>query len=91
MPFHYEGPKPQKLPKWMTEKYMLVTHNTRHLLYEQIACPDFDGHWDYIPFKEFNCAGNHVWTNIMSGDWAAKQVVCILYIFVYLHLNRPIE
>jgi len=60
---------------------VLVTRNICHLLYEQIACTDFDGHWDYAPFMEFDHAGNRVWTNIMSGDWATKQAVRV---FIYI-------
>ena len=75
----------------MTEEYVLITHNIRHLLYEQIACTDFDGHWDYAPFMEFDRSGNRVWTNIMSGDWATKQAVRVLYVCVCLHLNRIVE
>jgi hypothetical protein len=79
VPFCYKGPTSEKPAKWMTQKYVLVTRNIRHLLHQQIACTDFDGHWDYIPFKEFNGTGNRVWTNIMSGDWSAKQAVRVLY------------
>jgi hypothetical protein len=91
VPFHYQGPIPENPPKWMTEKYTLVTRNIRHLLHQQIACTDFDGHWDYIPFMEFNSTGNRVWTNIMSSDWATKQAVRVLY--TYLHIpsfNRSV-
>ena len=79
VPFHYNGPKPNPTPKWMSEKYVLVTRNIYHLLCEQIACIDFDGHWDYAPFIEFNHDGSRVWTNIMSGDWAAKQAVRVFF------------
>jgi Plavaka transposase len=86
VPFHYTGPKPKTPPKWMTKEYVLVTRNIRHLLYEQIACTDFDGHWDYAPFMEFDHAGNRVWTNIMSGDWAAKQAVRF-YIYICVSIS----
>ena len=52
----------------MTEGFELVTRNMRHLLHEQISCSDFDGHWDYVPFIEFNGMGDRVWINLMSGD-----------------------
>lgn len=82
VPFRYNGPMPKTPPKWMSEEYVLVTRNICHLLDEQIACTDFDGHWDYTPFIEFDHAGNRVWTNIMSGDWAAKQAVRVFIYFV---------
>jgi Plavaka transposase len=61
----------------MLEKFILVTRNIRGLLHEQIACADFDGHWDYTPYKEFNSAGDRVWSNLMSAEWAAKEAVCV--------------
>jgi len=61
----------------MSEKFVLVTCNIRGLLHEQIACTDFDGHWDYTPYKEFNNAGDRVWSDLMSAEWAAKEVVCV--------------
>jgi hypothetical protein len=78
IPFRYQGPLPEDPPKWMAEDFLLVTRDIRHLLHEQIACTDFDGHWDYVPYREFNSAGDRVWNNLMSGDWAAKQAVRVL-------------
>ena len=75
VPFQYQGPRPPNPPKWMTETFQLVTRDVRLLLHEQIACTDFDGHWDYVPYKEFDSNGDRIWTNLMSGDWATKQAV----------------
>jgi hypothetical protein len=44
-----------------------------------MTCTDFDGHWDYVPYMEFNHTGDRIWTNLMSADWASKQAVCILF------------
>jgi hypothetical protein len=82
--FCYQGPLPSDPPKWMTRSYELVTRDIRSVLHSQIACTDFDGHWDYIPFMEFNNDGDRVWTNLMSGEWAAKQVVRIPLISILL-------
>ena len=76
--FHYQGTLPPNPPKWMTEDFELVTRDIRRLLHEQISCTDFDGHWDYVPYIEFNSAGDRVWTNIMSGEWAFQQAVHVL-------------
>ena len=56
--FYYQGPSTDNLPRWMTEDFVLIMHNIRHLLHEQIACANFHGHWDYVPFMEFNDAGD---------------------------------
>jgi hypothetical protein len=73
--FRYRGPLPRNPPTWMTKKFELVTRDICHVLREQIACTSFDGHWDYLPFRDFNGAGDRVWTNLMSGEWAAKEAV----------------
>ena len=82
--FRYQGPLPSDPPKWMTRSYELVTRDIRSVLHSQIARTDFDGHWDYIPFMEFNNDGDRVWTNLMSGEWAAKQAVRIPLISILL-------
>ena len=79
IPFRYQGPVTEDSPKWMTQDFVLVTCDIRHLLHKQIACPDFHGHWDYIPFIEFKDNGDRVWTTLMSGDWAAKEAMRNLY------------
>lgn len=89
VPFCYQGSVPENPPRWMTERFELVTRNICSVLYEQMTCTDFDGHWDYVPFKEFNHAGDRVWTNLMSADWAAKQAVRILFVyFIFACLIR---
>jgi hypothetical protein len=83
-PFHYQGPLPSDPPKWMTRSYDLVACNIRSVLHTQIACTDFNGHWDYVPFMEFDNDGDYVWTNLMSGKWVAKQVVRIPLLSIVL-------
>ncbi|KAJ8489753.1 hypothetical protein ONZ45_g13441 [Pleurotus djamor] len=73
VPFRYTGPLPSKPPKWMLESYELCTRDARLLLHEQLSSPDFDGHFDYVPYRQFDSNGDRVWSNLMSGDWAAKQ------------------
>ncbi|KIJ19305.1 hypothetical protein PAXINDRAFT_7798 [Paxillus involutus ATCC 200175] len=34
---------------------------------------DFDGKFDYVPFKEYTARDQRRWSNLMSGDWAYKQ------------------
>ncbi|KAF4591137.1 hypothetical protein EYR40_009739 [Pleurotus pulmonarius] len=73
VPFHYQGVIPPNPPKWMTETYELCTHNILAVLREQISCSSFDGHYDYVPYRQFNHLGDRVWTNLMPGEWAARQ------------------
>lgn len=58
--FRYQGSVPENPPKWMTGGFELVTRNICSVLQEQIACTDFNGHWDYVPFMEFNHAGDRI-------------------------------
>ena len=71
----------------MTEDFVLVTRNIRSVLHEQIAWTDFDGHWDYTPFMEFNSMGDRVWTNLMPAGWAAKQAVRAPSLFLFLPVS----
>jgi hypothetical protein len=74
-PFFYQGCRPDNPPKWMTRSYDLVTRNICSVLHTQIACTDFNGNWDYVPFMEFGNDGDRAWANFMSGEWVAKQAV----------------
>ncbi len=82
--FRYQGPLPNTPLKWMTRSYELVARDIRSVLHTQIACMDFNGHWDYVLFMEFDNNGDRVWTNLMSGEWVAKQVVHILLVSIFL-------
>ena len=68
----------------MTQSYDLVARDIRSVLHTQIACTDFNGHWDYVPFREFNNDGDRVWTNLMSGEWAATQAVRLPFVSIDL-------
>jgi hypothetical protein len=68
---HYTGSLPARTPlKWMCESYNLCFHDPHLVLLEQIASPDLHGHFDYIPYMQFNAKKDHVWLNLMSGSWA---------------------
>ncbi|KAI9430281.1 hypothetical protein H4582DRAFT_2113894 [Lactarius indigo] len=71
--FQYTGPKPTVPPHWMEEVYELNTCNVLDVIQEQLATPDFRGQFNYVPYKEFNGKGEHVWSNLMSGQWASMQ------------------
>ncbi|KAH9965084.1 hypothetical protein BJV74DRAFT_738937, partial [Russula compacta] len=38
----------------------------------------FHNHWDYTPYKQFDSIGDHIWSNLMSAEWATKQADEIL-------------
>jgi hypothetical protein len=68
--FHYQGHLPENPPKWMTEDFKLVTRDILSVLHKQIACTDFNGHWDYEPFMEFNSTGGHVLSWFLLFYWS---------------------
>ncbi|KAJ6537478.1 hypothetical protein DFH09DRAFT_1177821 [Mycena vulgaris] len=69
----YTGPRPPVPLKWMTETYELCTRDSRTVLHQQLANPDFKDKIDYSPYRQFDADGKRVWSNLMSGDWAWKQ------------------
>ncbi|KAJ6472154.1 hypothetical protein C8R47DRAFT_1296895 [Mycena vitilis] len=69
----YTGPRPPVPPKWMTETYELCTRDSRLVLQQQLATPDFKDKIDYSPYRQFDGNGKRVWSNFMSGDWAWRQ------------------
>jgi hypothetical protein len=75
----YSGPRPPTPPKWMTQTYDLCTRDVRHLIHQQLATTAFKDHINLVPYRQFNQAGRRVWSNLMSGDWAWNQAVCISF------------
>lgn len=73
--FHYTGQLPPLPLQWMTRTYKLCTCDTHQVLHHQFANPDFKDKINYRPYKQFNKAGKHIWSNFMSGDLAWKQAV----------------
>ncbi|KAJ7470114.1 hypothetical protein B0H11DRAFT_1730665 [Mycena galericulata] len=69
----YTGPRPPLPPKWMTETYELCARDSRKILQQQLANPDFKDKIHYSPYRQFDVQGKRVWSNLMSGDWAWKQ------------------
>jgi len=41
-----------------------------------LSNPDFDNHFDYVPYHEFEPSGQRRWENMMSGNWAWNHAVC---------------
>ncbi|KAN0140688.1 hypothetical protein V8E53_001515 [Lactarius tabidus] len=65
----YEGLKPSTPPHWMEEAYELDAY--------QLAMSGFKDQFDYVPYKEFNNKGERIWSNLMSAQWAFKQVTTV--------------
>ncbi len=61
----------------MIETYELCTRDSRILLHNQLATTDFADAIDYKPYRQFDHRDDRVWSNLMSGDWAWNEAVCI--------------
>jgi len=67
----------------MTEDFILVCS----VLHDQIACIDFDGHWDYVPFMELNDTGYHVGPTLcLLIGLPSKLFVFSIFIFIFTSL-----
>jgi Plavaka transposase len=65
----------------MQETYELSTHDVLHVIELQLANTEFDSNFDYSPYKDYGPDGHHVWTNLISGDWAYQEVVMMFLLF----------
>ena len=72
----YCGPIPtEDPPPWMFEEFEIWYRNAKEVVGNMLRNKDFQGEIDYVPFKEFNEAGNRCYKDLMSGDWAYNQAV----------------
>ena len=79
----YQGPRPPGTPpKWMTEIYELCIRDSRVVLHNQIGSSEFRGMTNLVPYQQFDGEGRHIWSNLMSADWAWKQAVRLMH-FIY--------
>lgn len=74
--FWYNRPHPANPPKWMLETCELCTCNSCLVLCQQLATTDFMDKIGYVPYRQFKSNGDHIWSNLMSADWAWAQAVC---------------
>ena len=69
----YDGPRPLNTPEWMTTTHDIWYRDPRELVRNMLANRDFDGEFDYIPFREYDAKKRRRWRDFMSGDWAWKE------------------
>ena len=81
----YSGPQPTgTLPRWMQVTYELSVRNVLSVFEEQLTLKEFDGHFEYTPYKEYDEKGFRIYSNLMSGNWAFHEAVCDsgFYLFI---------
>jgi Plavaka transposase len=92
--FQYTGPLPPGTPpRWMLETWELCFRDPRIVLLNQIALPDIQDHFNYVPYMQFNEKKDRVFSNLLSGSWAWDEAVRGFIRPVFHHLlicNRMI-
>ena len=76
----------------MTAEYTIWYRDPRQLFRIMIGNPEFNGHIDYAPLRQFALSENEEelireYENFMSGDWAWKQAVCQCNIILWISLT----
>ncbi|KLO09541.1 hypothetical protein SCHPADRAFT_833873, partial [Schizopora paradoxa] len=70
----YSGDIPEHgAPKWMTDTYEVCARDTNLVVANLLKNTDFDGEFDYVPYKEFDAAGNQRYCDYFSGGLVQKH------------------
>ena len=59
----------------METAYELNVRDMLTVLEHQLASTEFDGHFEYVPYQEYDPQGDWVYSHIMSGYWANREAV----------------
>lgn len=76
----YGGAPPEdgsEPPEWMSQEYQAWFRDPVQLIRNLVANPDFKDEFDYAPYQEYDLQGKHRYQDLMSGDWAWRQAVCV--------------
>ena len=60
----------------MQKSYDVWFHDPNAIVENLLSNPDFNNHFDYVPYHEFEPSGQCHWENMMSGNWAWNHAVC---------------
>lgn len=70
----YTGPIDDTSPSWKRQEYVVHTRDMREAYHGMLASRDFDGKFDYRPYKCF-VKGKRTYSNLMSSLWAWNKAV----------------
>jgi hypothetical protein len=76
----HTGKKPENPPEWMSATYKVWYCNPVQVFADLLTNQDFKDKWDPAPLHQYNSSGEHIWCNLMSGNWAWKQYVSSCHI-----------
>lgn len=76
------GERDDNSPSWMFEDQEVWFRDPHEVAKNMLANPDFNGHFDCIPYQEYGPGGtasdrDRRWRDFMSGDWAWDQAVSV--------------
>ncbi|KAI0311166.1 hypothetical protein OF83DRAFT_1069266, partial [Amylostereum chailletii] len=73
----YQGERPAtNVPHWMDQEFEVWTRNPLTIAHQHLANPDFNGEWDYAPYREFvgpEGEEKRKYKDFMSANWSWKQ------------------
>lgn len=82
----YDGPLNDTSPAWKREAYTIYSRNTLMVMRSILANSDYDGSFEYSPYREYIGPEARRWSNLMSGDWAWDKAVCDFLVLSSLRL-----
>ena len=59
----------------MNQKYEVWCHDPDTVIWNILDNPDFECHFDPVPYITRDCDGKRRWTDFMSGQFAWQQSV----------------
>ena len=62
----------------MTKSYDVWFRDLDVVVETLLSNPDFNKHFDYVPYREFEPMGERWWENFMSGNWAWHHAVSFI-------------
>ncbi|KAI1790353.1 hypothetical protein LXA43DRAFT_891191 [Ganoderma leucocontextum] len=75
--FRYDGPVTPDSPSWKREVFFVHCQDALRVAENLTSCSDFNGRFDYVPYKEFTGPNCRRVSNLMSGRWAYRQADAI--------------
>ena len=87
---HFNGTWPDdEVPGWMDADYEVWFRSPRKLIHNIISNPNFSGGFDFTPYQEHDVKGTRRYHNVMSGNWAWRQAVCMVNITLISISHAP--
>ena len=74
-------------PNWMVKEYTVYYCNPLTVIQNILSNPSFKGQFDYSPYEESE-DGVRRRSDLMSGDWAWKQAVSSMLLFMFCSIHK---